>query len=315
MNNPLDHVPVLVDEVVGMLVRREGGTFLDGTVGMGGHAAAILGAAGARSRLLGVDLDEECIARARRKLVPFGDRVVLRRGDYADLAEYAGECGWVPADGIVLDLGISSYLLETSGRGFSFQKDEPLDMRFDTTRGRTAEDLLNGESEHNLARIFRSYGEEPLASRIARAIAERRSEARIRSTRDLCNLVEESAPGVLANRILARIFQAVRIAVNDELEKLRTALPTLVDVLKPGGRLAVISFHSLEDRIAKHTFRRLSGECVCPPRLPVCACGRETRLRLVTRAVRPGVEEIQANPRSRSAVLRVVERVQEGSEG
>ncbi len=309
MNDPADHIPVLVDDVVGMLVRAEGGIYLDGTVGLGGHAGAILRAAGPRARLLGVDLDTECVRLSSRRLAEFGDRVLLVRGDYADLPELAREQGWIPADGIVLDLGISSYLLESSGRGFSFRKDEPLDMRFDLTRPRRAEDILNFGTDDELVRIFRSYGEEPLARRIARGIVARRSRTHFRSTRDLRTFVEESVPGAVVNKTLARVFQAIRVAVNDELDKLRDALPRLVDLLRPGGRLAVVSFHSLEDRIAKRTFRRLSGECVCPPRLPVCACEPEAKLRLVTRSVRPGSEEVRSNPRCRSAVLRVVERL------
>jgi len=313
LNDPVDHIPVLVDEVVGLLVRSEGGIYLDGTLGLGGHAAAVLHAAGSGARLLGVDLDERSVEISVRRLAAFGNQVLIERADYSDLPERARRHGWIPADGILLDLGMSSYLLETSGRGFSFKKDEPLDMRFDVTGKLTAEDLLNTQSESQLTQIFRRYGEEPFATRIAKAVVNHRRSSPLASTRDLRDLIESRVPRKV-NKVLARTFQAIRIAVNDELEKLQRTLPRLVDLLRPGGRLAVISFHSLEDRITKHTFRRLGGECVCPPRLPVCGCNPETRLRLVSRAVRPGPVEIRDNPRSRSAVLRVVERVPEEDE-
>jgi 16S rRNA (cytosine1402-N4)-methyltransferase len=309
LNDPADHIPVLEDTVVEMLVRREGGTYLDGTVGMGGHAAAILDRAGPESRLLGVDLDPRTVSMARDRLQRFGERAVVIPGDYAALPALAEEWGWVPVDGIVLDLGISSWLLEHSGRGFSFRKDEPLDMRFNPKQTRRAEELLESEPEDQLARILREYGEEPMATRLARALVLERERSPLRSTADLRSVVMDTLPRGRAPRTLARVFQAIRIAVNDELNKLRSALPAMIDVLRPGGRLAVISFHSLEDRIAKRTFRRLSGECVCPPRLPVCGCHPVQKLRLVTRAVRPGEDEVERNPRARSAVLRVVERI------
>ncbi|MCK4545947.1 MAG: 16S rRNA (cytosine(1402)-N(4))-methyltransferase RsmH [Candidatus Eisenbacteria sp.] len=313
MNGPVDHIPVLRDTVVEMLVREEDGIYLDGTIGLGGHAAAILDCAGPGSRLLGVDLDPSCVATARRRVAAFGERAVVLQGDYTALPALARERHLVPVDGIVLDLGISSWLIESSGRGFSFQKDEPLDMRFDPTQGQRAEDILNLESERHLTRILREYGEEPLAARLARAIVSRRKRSPLRSTMDLRTLVTEIAPRSRVNKTLARVFQSIRIAVNNELGKLRDALPKLVDILRPSGRLAVISFHSLEDRVTKTTFRRLSGECVCPPRLPVCGCHPVRRLRLVTGAVRPDKDEVSANPRARSAVLRVVARMPEAN--
>lgn len=311
MNNPADHVPVLVQEVVQLLVRAEGGTYLDGTVGLGGHAEAILGAAGPGGRLLGVDLDPQSVARAEGRLARFRAQAHLCTGDFVDLGRLAQARGWVPADGVLLDLGLSTWLIEGSGRGFSFQREEPLDMRFDITQKRRACDILNQESSESLTRILGDYGEEPLASRLARAIATWRARSPLESTAHLRAVVIENVRGGRVEKTLARVFQAIRIAVNDELGKLRQALPGLVEILRPGGRLAVIAYHSLEDRVAKRTFRRLSGECVCPPGLPVCACGCEQKLRLVTRAVRPTASEVGRNPRARSAILRVVERVRE----
>jgi 16S rRNA (cytosine1402-N4)-methyltransferase len=309
LEGPVDHIPVLEDEVVGMLATPGARHLLDGTVGLGGHAAALLGRAAPDAHLVGVDLDRASLARARERLAPFGERVHLFQASYLDLPERAAEAGCLPADAVLLDLGLSSALLEGSGRGFTFQKDEPLDMRFDVNGRRPADELVNHASEEDLARILRSFGEEPGARRIARAVVSRRETSPLRSTGDLVAAVRDAMGGRSLPRTLARVFQAVRIAVNDELEVLGRAIPRLVECLRPGGRMGVISYHSLEDRVAKQALRRLEGRCVCPPGLPVCACSPERRLRAVGRAVRPAAAEVQRNPRCRSAVLRVVERV------
>lgn len=235
MNGPADHVPVLVEEVVRALVRGAGGVFLDGTLGLARHASAILEAAGPGGRLLGVDADPGSVELASERLAPYGERAVALRGDFTELAALAQARGWTPADGVFIDLGLSSWLIESSGRGFSFQKDEPLDMRFDVTRGRTAEDVLNREPRESLLRILRDYGEEPLAARLAERIVDRRERARLTSTADLRSVVLEAVPRGKIEKTLARVFQAIRIAVNEELDKLRLALPRLVRVLRPGG--------------------------------------------------------------------------------
>jgi len=314
LNGPADHIPVLVDEVVGAVVLREGGIFLDGTVGLGGTSAAILDAAGPDAKLLGVDLDPTCVALAGRRLARFGDRALVLCGDFAHLGFLAGSHGRLPADGIVLDLGLSSWLLEASGRGFSFQRDEPLDMRFDPDGERRAEDVLNLESLQSLTKMLREFGQEPLAARIARAIVARRERSPLVTTGDLRELVVEMMPRGRVEKTLARVFQTFRIFVNRELDKLRSALPEMVEMLRPGGRLAVIGYHSLEHRVVKDVFRRLSGQCICPPDLPVCGCHPIRKLRVVEGAVRPGEVEVARNPRARSAVLRVVERVPDGEE-
>ncbi len=244
---------------------------------------------------------------------PFGDRVVLQHADFRELPVLLDRAGLGPVDGAVLDLGVSSMQIDDPGRGFSFLKDGPLDMRMDPTgTGGTAADLVNTLSERNLARLLRRFGEEPAAGAIAHAIVRERSRAPITSTTRLAAIVTDAAPRGPQPRLhqATRTFQAIRIAVNAELEGLDTAIEALVRRLRPGGRLAIISFHSLEDRIAKQTFRAIERHCVCPPRLPICACGRPGFARVLTRRpIRPGAPEIQDNPRSRSARLRVVERL------
>lgn len=284
---------------------------MDGTVGGGGHAAGLLEAAGPRARLLGLDADPDALAVARQVLARFGERVRLVNENFRHLAEVAREAGFVPADGVLLDLGVSSMQLERSPRGFSFQRDAPLDMRFDPRQPTTAADIVNGADERELRKMLYEYGNERNAARIARAIVQRRAARRIETTTDLARIVVDVVgPHRGGIHPATRTFQALRIAVNQELDSLREALPQAVDILARGGRLAVISFHSLEDRIVKEFMRREASECVCPPGLPACVCGREPILRLVNRKpITPTPEEVARNPRARSAKLRVAEKI------
>jgi 16S rRNA (cytosine1402-N4)-methyltransferase len=290
------HAPVLVDEVVRWLTPVPPGTWIvDGTVGLGGHAAALLTQA-EDSRLLGLDRDAETLALAARRLAPFGSRCVLRHADFRHLGAEARACGAAPAHAVLLDLGLSSYQLEGSGRGFSFLRDEGLDMRFDRRQALTATDLVMRAPEPELARILHEYGEEPAARRIARRLVEARGRAPIRTTRQLADVVASAIPPHRRPRRLhpaTRTFQALRIAVNDELGSLEAALPQGAEILADGGRFGVIAFHSLEDRLVKRAFRR----------------SPDSGWRALTRKpLRPGADEVHLNPRARSACFRVLER-------
>ncbi|HIP88238.1 MAG TPA: 16S rRNA (cytosine(1402)-N(4))-methyltransferase RsmH [Anaerolineales bacterium] len=303
------HIPVLLQATLSFLQVRPGGTYIDATVGGGGHAEAVLSACAPDGRLLGLDLDPNALAVAGQRLAPFGERATLRRGSFAQLAALAAD--FAPADGILFDLGLSSLQLADPSRGFSFSHPGPLDMRFDPDAGGpTAADLVNGLSVEELTQILYRYGEERQAKRIAEAIAAARP---LETTEQLAEVVA-AAVGRRRGRIhpATRTFQALRIAVNDELSVLQVALPQAVDLLKPGGRLVVISFHSLEDRIVKRFLRQESKDCICPPEVPVCICEHRARLRVLTRKpVRPGPEEVARNPRARSARLRAAERLTE----
>jgi len=292
------HLPVLVDEVTFLLRPRHGGWVVDGTIGMGGHAERLLEAGGADTRLLGIDHDPEALARSGARLARFGDRVTLRHGSFRDLREHAREAGVERAAAILLDLGLSSYQLEGSGRGFTFQKDEPLDMRFDPRRGRTAAELIAHASEEELASILFEHGEERHARRIARRIVERRERAPIRTTAELVEAVKAGVPRAAwshRTHVATRTFQALRIAVNEEREALREALAAAPELLEGGGRLGVISFHSGEDRAVKHAFRALRARGFAPlDPSPIAASDDETR----------------DNPRARSAKLRVLQRME-----
>jgi 16S rRNA (cytosine1402-N4)-methyltransferase len=304
------HEPVLAAEVIAYLMVRPGGTYLDGTVGGGGHAARILEAGNPNARLLGLDRDPEAIARAARRLHAFGTRATLRHGSFAELEDLADGAGFGRFDGVLLDLGISSDQLSDSARGLSFAVDGPLDMRLDPGSEVTAAELVNGMTESELADLLFAFGEEPRSRRIARAIVHARP---IASTTALAAVVARGS-GYRGGRThpATRTFQALRIAVNEELATLRTGLAAVERRLAPGGRAAVISFHSLEDRIVKETFRQSARGCTCPPGLPACVCGRLPTLRVITRRpVTPGPAELAANPRSRSAKLRVAERLPE----
>ncbi|MFL5709399.1 MAG: 16S rRNA (cytosine(1402)-N(4))-methyltransferase RsmH [Chloroflexota bacterium] len=309
------HLPVLVDEVLEMLAPAPGSLHIDATLGGGGHAERILEAANPDGRLLGLDADALAIARVEERLRSlYGDRLVLRQANFRELADVAPGAGFAAVDGCLFDLGLSSYQLADRERGFGFRAGGPLDMRFDTTRGVPAAELLASLDAAELTALFRRYGEEPKAPRIARAIVEARKVAPVATAEELAALVERVAPPNprLRRRThpATRVFQALRIAVNEELEALQAGLAVALDLLRPGGRLVVLSYHSLEDRIVKRFFQAERRGCVCPPDVPVCVCGHDPRLRLVTRpSLTPTPAEIDANPRARSARLRAAERL------
>ncbi|MCE5265630.1 MAG: 16S rRNA (cytosine(1402)-N(4))-methyltransferase RsmH [Deltaproteobacteria bacterium] len=307
------HKPVLVAEVISSLQCRPGAIYLDGTVGGGGHAFEILKCSAPDGRLIGIDADGDALREAEKRLAPFGDRKILVRGNFADMETILSGLKIEAVDGILLDLGISSHQLDTAERGFSFSLDAPLDMRMDRSRGRSAQDLVQTLSADELEGIIREFGEERWAGRVARTIVARRALSPIRTTGDLAAVVAGAVPkSADTDRIhpATRTFQAIRIAVNDELAGLERALAGDMRRLKPGGRFSVISFHSLEDRIVKNAFRTAEKGCVCPPDLPVCACGRKPVMKVITRRpVVPGEAEIRENPRARSAKLRTAERI------
>lgn len=308
-----EHIPVLADEVVDFLRPQASGRYIDGTVGGGGHARLILEASAPTGRLLGLDADPAAADRARAALEPYQGRATVVSESYAELAAVAERYGFRPADGILLDLGFSTYQVEASDRGFSFAREAPLDMRYDPRRGPTAADLVNTLPEAELADLIYRYGEERRSRAIARAIVRERAKRPLLTTTRLAEVVAGAVGGRRAGiHPATRTFQALRIAVNSELENLAAVLPQAVEVLAPGGRLAVISFHSLEDRIVKRFIAREAAGCVCPPRLPMCVCGMKSRLKLVTkRSVTPSADELARNPRGRSARLRVAERVED----
>jgi 16S rRNA (cytosine1402-N4)-methyltransferase len=310
-----EHQPVLVEEVVTMLAAAPGSLQIDATVGGGGHTERILAATDPDGRLLGLDADGAAIARVRARLGShFGDRLRLRQANFRDIGTVAPEEGFGAVDGCLFDLGLSGYQLADPDRGFAFRTGGPLDMRFDTSRGVPAAELLADLDAAELTALFRRYGEEPFAGRIARAIVEARRTAPVRTAEELASLIEHVAPSRAPGRRrihpATRVFQALRIAVNEELEALHDGLAAALDLLRPGGRLVVLSYHSLEDRIVKRFFQAERRGCTCPPELPICVCGRGPRLRLVTpKGIVPSVEEIAANPRARSARLRAAERI------
>ncbi len=302
------HKPVLYQEVLSYLQPRRGQKFVDGTVGSGGHAFGILEASQPDGLLIGIDLDEMALQIAEKHLQPFRGRFWLIHGSYRDLAQHLAQVGWSSVDGVLLDLGVSSMQLDTPERGFSFRSEAPLDMRFDRRNPRTAATLVNNLSEDELARIIFLYGEERFARQIAEAIVASRP---ILTTTQLADLVV----GVVGRHSggihpATRTFQALRIAVNAELEALETFLPQAISALNASGRLAIISFHSLEDRLVKKTFQTESRDCICPPKQPICTCNHRARLKVLTpKPLRPSAQEIGLNPRARSARLRVAEKL------
>ncbi|HEX2283124.1 MAG TPA: 16S rRNA (cytosine(1402)-N(4))-methyltransferase RsmH [Thermomicrobiales bacterium] len=311
------HQPVLLAEAVASLQPRPGGRYLDGTFGGGGHTRALLEASAPDGIVLALDADPAAIDRASalRQDPAIAARLIPVHANFADLATVARDQGVVPLDGILLDLGLSSFQLDQPERGFAFRHEGPLDMRFDPDQGAPASDLVNILPERELADLIWRYGEEPGSRRIARAIVRERERTPIETTTRLAEIVAGALGGRRGRDIhpATRTFQALRIATNEELAALESALSGALDVLAPGGRIAVIAFHSLEDRIVKRFVERESGKCVCPPQIPICVCGHHPRLRKVTRrAVRPEAAERDANPRARSAVLRVAERLSDG---
>jgi 16S rRNA (cytosine1402-N4)-methyltransferase len=309
-----EHQPVLAEEVMQMLAPRPGSLHVDCTVGGGGHTERILEAASPDGRVLGLDADPAAIARVGERLARFGDRLVLRQANFASLGEVAPAAGFGALDGILLDLGLSSFQLADAGRGFGFRTGGPLDMRFDPARGEPASALLVRLDEGALVECFRRFGEEPHARRIARAIVDARRAGPIETAEQLASLVERAVPRRPGPRgrihPATRIFQALRIAVNGELEALEVVLAASLGLLRPGGRLVVLSYHSLEDRIVKRFVAAERRGCVCPPVFPVCVCGRTPRLRPIGhQPVVPSDAEVAANPRARSARLRTAERL------
>jgi len=307
------HISVMPEEVLHYLAPRQGGIYLDGTLGGGGHSALILEASSPDGRLFGFDRDMAAISAASARLAQYGERFRPLNGNFSDMEGMLAGLGVSGIDGFILDLGVSSHQLDSAERGFSFQQDAPLDMRMDRSRGETAADLVNRLSHGELARIIREYGEERWAGRIATFICNAREEAEISGTLQLVDIIKGAIPRKAWEERLhpaTRTFQALRIAVNEELASLETGLRAAVRLLRPGGRGVVISFHSLEDRIVKQMFRQLSSGCICPRDLPVCSCGHQPEVRVLTnRPVMAAETELAENVRSRSAKLRAVEKI------
>jgi 16S rRNA (cytosine1402-N4)-methyltransferase len=308
------HLPVMVEEVMSALSPVPGSFQIDATVGGGGHSLRILGAASPGGRLLGIDADAAAIERTRARLAPYGEQVVLRQSNFEAIGEVAREAGFDQVDGILMDLGLSSYQLADADRGFGFRTAGALDMRFDTSRGVPASELVNTLDAEALADLFRRHADEPHAWRIAKAIVTERSRDPIDTADRLATVVERAVPAQPAARRrihpATRVFQALRIAVNRELEVLPTALEDALDLLRPGGRLVVIAYHSLEDRIVKRFVAAERRGCICPPAVPVCVCGRTPRLAPVGPQPQvPSDAEVAANPRARSAKLRAARRL------
>lgn len=319
MTNEISHFPVMLDEVMEWIAPKPGGRYLDATLGLGGHSARILELTGGGARVLGLDRDENALARARARLAAFGDAMVCAHSSFRYFETVLDDLGWERLDGVIADLGVSSLQLDSPERGFSFLQDGPLDMRMDPgSGGEPAANIVNGASYERLRKIIWEFGEEPMAGRIARCIIAAREERPIQTTLELARIVAAAYPAkrraLARNHPATKTFQALRIEVNGELEEIREFLERVIDYLVPGGRIAVISFHSLEDRIVKHTFRRESSECLCPPEYPVCRCGHEKKLKLMFRKpLLPSQAEMRANSRSRSAKLRVAERLGVGA--
>jgi len=307
------HQPVLLQEVTELLVRKPDGVYVDGTVGNGGHSEVIGKKISPKGRLICLDRDSEAVRISKERLSPLSEKLSLFKANYVELAEVLKGLGIEKVDGIFLDLGLSSHQLEHSGRGFSFSRDEPLDMRMDSDNELTAHEAINTFSSNNLVRILREYGEEKWAKRIVKTIERERKKKPIKSSLELANLVKDAIPvshHPKAKHPGTRTFQALRIVVNKELENLRTFLDTVPFLMNKGGRFVVLSYHSLEDRMVKQTMVDWERQCTCPPDLPKCACGKVSLFeRLNKRGIRPTPQEIQMNPRARSATLRGAERI------
>jgi 16S rRNA (cytosine1402-N4)-methyltransferase len=305
--NIAPHLPVLLKNIITSLQPKPEGRYIDGTLGAGGHAFSLLEESAPDGQLIGFDLDPQAIALAHQRLARFTERIHIFQASYTMMKIETEKLGWQAVDGILLDFGVSSMQLDTAERGFSFLKDGALDMRFSPSAAFTAADLVNTLSESELADLIFQYGEERLSRRIARIIVNNRP---IHTTIELADLILKNLGKKERIHPATRTFQALRIAVNNELEAVETVIPMAVDLLKPGGRLAVISFHSLEDRIAKEYFHRESKDCICPPHQPICTCGHKAIIKeLNRRPVTADEEETLANSRARSAKLRVVEKL------
>ena len=304
------HEPVMLKEVIASLLVSKTGIYVDGTVGGAGHSYAILKET--EAFLVGIDCDDQALEFAESRLAEFGSRKILIKANFADLGKVLESLNIGKVDGVLLDLGVSSHQLNTAQRGFSFNQQALLDMRMDRSLKISAYDIVNSFAQNELENIIKFYGEEKMAARIAKAISKKRQQSPIKTTTELAAIVASSMPTKLKWQKIhpaTKTFQAIRIAVNKELDNIKPAIYDATEALKSGGRLCVISFHSLEDRIVKNEFRALAGGCVCPKDIPFCVCEKEKKLKIITRkALTPSAEEIKANPRARSAKLRVAER-------
>ena len=309
-----EHKSVLLMETVDSLNVKPDGIYVDGTLGGGGHAYEVSRRLGEKGRLIGIDQDADAIAAAGERLKEFGDKITIIRSNYANMKEKLHRIGVEKVDGIVLDLGVSSFQLDTPERGFTYRDENaPLDMRMDDRQSLTAKDIVNGYSEMDLYRIIRDYGEDKFAKNIAKHIVQERAEKPIETTGELTEIIRASIPmkvQVTGGHPAKRTFQAIRIELNKELEVLQNNLDDMIDLLNPGGRICIITFHSLEDRIVKTNFKRNENPCTCPSDFPVCVCGKKSKGKVVTRKpILPSEEELEVNSRSKSAKLRVFERV------
>ncbi|MGN0204130.1 MAG: 16S rRNA (cytosine(1402)-N(4))-methyltransferase RsmH [Coprococcus sp.] len=312
------HVSVLLNETIEQLAIKENGIYVDGTLGGGGHASEVLARLGEDGRLIGIDQDGAAIEAAGKRLAPFGDRVTIVRSNYSAMPAVLDQLGIHGVDGILLDLGVSSYQLDTAERGFTYREDVPLDMRMDQRQSKTARDIVNGYSEMELYRIIRDYGEDRFAKNIARHIVAAREIKPIETTGELTEIIKASIPMKVrakGGHPSKKTFQAIRIELNQELDVLKDTLDQMIDLLNDHGRICVITFHSLEDRIVKNIFNTNERPCTCPPSFPVCVCGKKSKGRVVTRKpILPGEEELEVNSRSKSAKLRVFERIKQAGE-
>lgn len=308
-----EHKSVLLEETIESLKVKPDGIYVDGTLGGGGHAFEVCRRLGEEGRLIGIDQDADAIRAASLRLAPFQEKVTVIRDNYENIAGVLAGMGIQSVDGIYLDLGVSSYQLDTVGRGFTYREDAPLDMRMDQRNSRTAADIVNTYGELELYRIIRDYGEDRFAKNIAKHIVRARQEKPFETTGELIEVIRAAIPAKVratGGHPAKRTFQALRIELNHELEVLNRSIDTMIELLKPGGRLCIITFHSLEDRIVKTRFRANENPCTCPPEFPVCMCGKKSRGTVVTRRpIVPTEEEIEANKRAKSSKLRVFERV------
>ena len=308
-----EHKSVLLEETVDSLNIKPDGIYVDGTLGGGGHAFEVCSRLGEKGRLIGIDQDADAIRAASERLSVFGDRVTVVRNNYVNIAEVLASLGIEKVDGIYLDLGVSSYQLDTAERGFTYrEEDAPLDMRMDQRGSETAADIVNTYSESELYRIIRDYGEDRFAKNIAKHIVKRRQEKPFETAGELAETIRAAIPArvrVTGGHPAKRTFQAIRIELNHELDVLENSIDRMIDFLNPGGRLSIITFHSLEDRIVKNRFRINENPCTCPPEFPVCMCGKKSKGRVITRKpIVPTEKELEENKRSKSSKLRVFER-------
>ncbi len=307
------HVSVLLKETIEQLNIRPDGIYVDGTLGGGGHAFEVCKRLSDRGRFIGIDQDADAIVAAGERLKEFGDRVTIVRSNYCNMRQELQKLGIDRVDGILLDLGVSSYQLDTAARGFTYREDAPLDMRMDQRRKQTARDIVNGYSEAELYRVIRDYGEDKFAKNIAKHIVSAREKKPIETTGELSEIMKGAIPAKVrmnGGHPAKKTFQAIRIELNGELEVLKDSLDDMIDLLNPGGRICVITFHSLEDRIVKTIFKTNENPCTCPSNFPVCVCGNKPKGRLaVKKPIVPGEEELKENKRSKSSKLRVFERI------